>query len=389
MKLGIASAFSFGSLLVLGLTAAACSPVGQQGSESGGAGGDGGSGADGGSGSGTGTGTGGEDIIDTGNTSTETGTGPGFEACATASAAASTLPLNMFIAIDKSGSMLTDNKWGNAKAAFLGFFQSAENTDPEAKISVALRFWPDAGCDESTCNINTCSQPQVPLGPLADATQVQDLVTLYNSKSPNGNTPMYAALGGAAKWGVENAQMGEGGVATVIVFVTDGEPNGCDENINNIAQHAAAAYATAKVPTFAVGLAGSNEADMQKIAVAGNTGTPFLIGNGNAEADLAAALKEIQKTTLACVFAMPEAQGPDPIDVDLVNLSYTPAGGGPITIGRVDDVSQCTAAGGWGWFYDDPINPNVIQLCPAFCDHVQQFDDGKIEIILGCETKPA
>ena len=128
---------------------------------------------------------------------------------------------------------------------------------------------------------------------------------------------------------------------------------------------------------------------MQKIAVAGNTGTPFLIGNANAEADLAAALKEIQKTTLACVFAMPEAQGPDPIDPDLVNLSYTPTGAGPVTIGRVDNESQCDAAGGWGWFYDDPIKPNVIQLCPKLCEHVQKDDDGKIEIILGCETKPA
>ena len=385
MKLPIASILAFGSLLALGLSTAACSSA-VPGVGTGG-GGDGGSSSDGGS---TSTGnTGGEDIIDTGNTSTDTGTGPGFEACATASEAAATLPLNMYIAIDKSGSMQDNDKWGKAKSAILGFFQAAENTDPEAKISVALRFWPDGNCSELTCSINSCSQPQVALGPLADPTQVENLVALYNSKSPNGNTPMWAALGGAAKWGVENAQMGEGGTATVIVFVTDGEPNGCDENINNIAEHAAAAYATAGVPTFAVGLAGSNETDMQKIAVAGNTGTPFLIGNANAEADLAAALKEIQKTTLACVFAMPEAQGPDPIDPDLVNLSYTPTGAGPVTIGRVDNESQCDAAGGWGWFYDDPIKPNVIQLCPKLCEHVQKDDDGKIEIILGCETKPA
>jgi hypothetical protein len=386
MKLRTASALTFGSLLVLSLSAAACSPAGKQGYGTAGDGGGGGSSTDGGGGSGT---TNTDDTIDTGTTGTDTGTGPGFEACATASEIAATLPLHMFIAIDKSGSMANDNKWTMAKNAFLSFFQSPENTAPEAQISVALRFWPDDGCNDQTCSIDECSKPQVQLGPLADPNQVNNLVTLYNAKSPDGNTPMYAALGGAAKWTVTNVQLGEGGVATVIVFVTDGQPVGCDENIDNIALHAATAWATAKVPTFAVGLAGSNEAQMQTIATAGNTGAPFMIGNGNAEAELAAALKEIQKSTLACVFAMPEAQGPDPIDPELVNLTYTPTGGGQITIGKVNSVTECDSAGGWGWFYDDPIKPNVIQLCPALCDKVQQDPEGKIEIILGCETKPA
>jgi hypothetical protein len=387
MKLRIASAFTFGSLLVLSLAAAACSPAGRQGYESTAGSGGSSTSSDGGSSSSMGN-TGGDDIMVTGGTGGGGG-GPGFEACATASEAASTLPLNMYIAIDRSGSMANDNKWGNAKAAFESFFQDPLNTDPEAKISVALRFWPDGQCSELTCSINACSQPEVALGPLSDPNQVNNLVSLYNTKSPNGNTPMWAALGGAAKWGVENAQLGEGGTATVIVFVTDGEPNGCDENINNIAQHAAAAYATAGVPTFAVGLAGSNESQMQTIATAGNTGAPFLIGNGNAQADLAAALKAIQTTTLACVFAMPEAQGLDPIDPELVNLTYTPSGAAEITIGKVDGAGQCDAAGGWGWFYDDPVKPNVIQLCPALCEKVQGDPDGKIQIVLGCETKPA
>lgn len=376
-----ASALTLGSLLVLALGTVACSPVGE------GSAGDGGNGGDtsnGGSGGGTGSGTTTEEgeIL----TSTESGTGT-FKECATTSEVAATLPLNMFLAIDKSGSMDSDGKWEKAKAAFLGYFQDPANANPESKINVALRFWPDGDCNANSCDINACSQPQVALGPLADPAHVQSLVSLYNSKGPDGNTPMYAALGGAAKWGIENAQTGEGATATVIVFVTDGEPVGCDENINNIAQHAANAYSSAKVQTFAVGLAGSNEGDMTTIATAGNTTTPFLIGNGNAQADLAAALKEIQKTTLACVFAMPEAQGGKPIDKELVNLTYTPANAEPITILKVKDPTGCEAAGGWGWYYDDNDAPNVIQLCPDLCKNVQEFEGGEINIVLGCETK--
>ncbi len=377
MNLSLASALALGS--VLALASSACSPA-TRGS---GVNGDGGSGGQGGSGAGATQDSGDTDLgiggMDTGTTS--------FQECAKATEAASTLPLNMFVAIDKSGSMANDDKWNQAKAAFVNFFQSPDNQ--AAKISVALRFWPDAGCNDVTCDVNSCSTPQVDLGDLANPDQVQKLTQLYNSKSPGGNTPMFAALGGAAKWGIEHAQQGEGATATVIVFVTDGEPHGCDEDIDHIAKNAADAYQTAKVPTFAVGLAGSNESDMQAIATAGNSTKPFLIGNGDAQAELAAALKEIQKTTLACVFAMPEAQGGDPIDPQQVNVSYTPANAEPVAIGQVTDPSQCDAAGGWGWYYDDPANPHVIQLCPALCTNVQKYEGGKIEMILGCETKPA
>lgn len=377
MKLRSLSASLHGSLLALSLAAIACSPTKTADLSNGGGGGAGDGGSMGGQDQGT---------TDLGIGGMDEGT-TGFTACATATEAASTLPLHMFVAIDKSGSMADNAKWDKAKAAFLEFFQSPDNQS--AKISVALRFWPDGGCNDVSCDVNACSTPQVDLGDLADPGQVSALTQLYNSKSPAGNTPMFAALGGAAKWGIENAAQGEGATATVIVFVTDGEPHGCDEDIGHIAKNAADAYAQAKVTTFAVGLAGSNEGDMQAIATAGNSTKPYLIGNGNAQAELAAALKEIQKTTLACVFAMPEAQGSDAIDPNLVNLSYTPANATPITIGRVTDPSQCDAAGGWGWYYDDPNDPHVIQLCPALCDNVQKYEGGKIDVILGCESKPA
>jgi len=378
-------AFARCSLLALALPLAfatfACSPTNQTAASN-----EGGGGSD--QSTGSNPGGGGEGGLGIGGMGNGGSTGTGtFEACAQASEVASTLPLNMFIAIDKSGSMNDDDKWDNAKSAFTSFFQDPVNQ--AGKINVALRFWPDGNCNGDSCDINACSQAQADLGPLSDAAHVQELVSLYNSKGPDGNTPMFAALGGAAKWGIEHAQASEGAEVTVIVFVTDGEPNGCDENIDHIAKHAADAFATAKVPTFAVGLVGSNEGDMAKIATAGNTMTPFLIGNGNAEQELAAALKAIQKSTLACVFAMPEATGADPIDPELVNLTYTPEGAGPVTIGQVGSEAECGPAGGWGWYYDNPENPAIFTLCPALCTNVQKDDGGKIEVILGCETKPA
>ena len=59
----------------------------------------------------------------------------------------------------------------------------------------------------------------------------------------------------------------------------------------------------------------------------------------------------------------------------------------PIAMGEPLISSIC--AGGPGWYYDDPIDPKIINLCPASCTAVEADDKGKIEIILGCETKPA
>ena len=331
-------------------------------------------------GAGAGSGQGGEDFI---NPAGSGGSDPG-ETCATSSETATLVPVNMFITVDKSGSMDNDNKWNNTKAAFTAFFQ-----DPDAaSLRVALRFWPDGGCDDNTCSIDACSQPQVDIGPLSDPAQVQSLVGIFNQKSPGGLTPTSAALGGATKWAKNHVAQTEGSEKVVVILVTDGEPTACQEGINEIASYAADAWATASVPTFAVGLAGSNESQMDVIAQAGNTGQGIFIGNGNAQAELLAALQAIQKSQVACTFAMPQGQPGKPVDPAKVNVNYTPGdGSGVKTIGQVGSEAECGAAG--GWYYDDPADPAIINLCPSTCDAVQGDNAAKIEIQLGCDTKPA
>ena len=311
-----------------------------------------------------------------------TGSG-GFEECAQASEEATLVPVNMFIAVDKSGSMDDDNKWSNAEAAFVAFFQ-----DPAAdSLRVALRFWPDSGCDDDSCSTDTCSQPQVDIGPLSDPAHEQALISAFGSKSPDGLTPMSAALAGACKWAKEYQTAKEGTEKVVVVLVTDGEPTACEEDINSIAAYASEAYASAEVLTFAVGLQGSNESQMDVIAQAGNTQQGFFIGNGNAQADLLAALKAIQQTTVACSFAMPESPDPNAaLDPEQVNVTYAGSGGGDAqVIKQVGSQAECGADG--GWYYDDPTDPAIIELCESTCDAVQADDGAKIQIVLGCATQ--
>jgi hypothetical protein len=338
-----------------------------------------------GSGAGTGsgaTGTGGLGLGTNGSSGTG---GDGFEQCQAIENAATKIPVSMFIQIDKSGSMGENNKWGNAKNAFTKFVN-----DPKAQdgLNVALRFWPDAGCDNATCSTAKCAQPQVPLGPLSDPNQVQQLVSLFNSKSPAGLTPMSAALAGATQWAVSQQTMAEKKEKVVVILMTDGEPTACDTNIAHIAKFASDAYAQKEILTFAVGFVGSKQSDMDAIANAGHTGKGFYIGNGNAEADLLAALKKIQDSVVSCAYAMPESPDPNQsIDPKLVNINYQPGDGSKsVSFSQVANESACgsdTAS----WYYDDPDHPAAILLCPKTCDLVQTDQNAKIKVVLGCATK--
>lgn len=308
-------------------------------------------------------------------------------ACATSSAEATLVPVNMFIMFDKSGSMGQNGKWTNTTAALKAFF-----ADPaSAGLRVALRFFPDAGCDGNACSIDVCSQPAVPLAPLTASpapadTQEQALTDAVNARSPGGNTPMSAALGGAEKWATDYATA-HPAEKVVVILVTDGTPNGCDNSIANIAAEAAASKASNGVLTYAVGLVGSNQAQMDQIATAGGTAPAILIGNGNAEADLVAALKAIQGSQVACDFAMPQGTPAMPVDPKLVNVDYTPGGGMQQILGEVTGAAACGPGG--GWYYDNPASPAKITLCPATCGVVQADQMAKIQILLGCASMVA
>ncbi len=312
-------------------------------------------------------------------------------ACGVENDEATLTPVNMLVMFDRSGSMNNNNKWGQASGALVAFFQ-----DPgTAGLRVALRFFPHdqpaAGCTNNQCSIPACAQPLVPIGPLtADPaptdTQEQLLVTAVTGNGPGngGGTPMYAALGGAESWATTYAKA-HPTEKVVVILVTDGAPNGCDEDIGNISQQAAAALASDSVYTYAVGLEGSNESDMDAIAQAGGTTKGFFIGAGNAQADLLAALKAIQGSQVSCEFALPpSSKSGQAIDPNKVNVNFTPGGGSTETLGQVADASEC---GNGGWYYDNPTAPTTITLCPSTCTTVQGDKNAKIEILLGCATK--
>ncbi|HEX2731548.1 MAG TPA: vWA domain-containing protein [Polyangiaceae bacterium] len=313
-----------------------------------------------------------------------------FASCATGTAVGELTPVSLFVMFDNSLSMADNDKWNQAADAIQKFFQ-----DPDtAGLGIALRFFgnnPTVGCDGEACTnqtIDACADPQVPLGVLTQDTGAADaqetaLVSAVDNANPDfAGTPMFAALSGAVTWATAHqSQNPEGN--TVVVFVTDGVPQyqDCSENIDDIAQLAADGQA-AGVRTYAIGLEGSQEAQMDRIAEAGGTGQGIFIGSGNAGTALLDALKAIRGQVASCDVQMPKASS-GALDPSKVNVTLT-LGGKDVALGQLPKADACGDDG--AWYYDDPANPTRILLCPKTCDAVQADPSSRIDIVLGCMT---
>ena len=325
------------------------------------------------------------------------------------------VPVNMFVMFDRSGSMDDEadeasgaTRWDLASAALTMFFQ-----DPTASgLGVALRFFPHdlpaAGCqggDDEVCDAAACSQPLVPLSAAPTVTLPKlmtesapadtheaALVGAIMSSAPGddpdngGGTPIYAALDGALRW-ASAYQIAHPfpQQQTVVVFVTDGAPNGCEEDFDIISELAADAYATTGVTTYTIGLTGSNENDMEQVAQAGN-GDSFFVDDGPMAAqDLVAALQAIQGSVLDCDFAIPTPTDGGMADPSQVNVQYTAMpGAAPVGFTQVPSAADCSTS--QSWYYDNPAAPTRIHLCPNVCDTVRANPTAGISVAIGCAT---
>ncbi len=327
-------------------------------------------------------------------------------ACATGTASAKLSNVRMLVMFDRSSSMNDEadratgaSRWDLASSALTGFF-----ADPAAAgLQVALRFFPHdspaPGCNDDACDVTACAQPIVPLATLAaepadahESALVQaSIAALPPVRGPgqgnnagNQGTPIGAALGGGLAWAAEQ-RVAAPDENAVVVLVTDGAPNGCGD-IETIAGLSQAAFATSGIRTYAIGLTGSRESDINAIAAAGGTTKGIFISDGaTAKQDLLNALAEIRGSVLDCDFEMPQASDGQQIDPDKVNVKYTPAGGTQMTLGRVPDVASCGTAP--GWYYDNPQSPSHISLCPASCSSASVEVDATLEVLLGCVTE--
>jgi hypothetical protein len=93
----------------------------------------------------------------------------------------------------------------------------------------------------------------------------------------------------------------------------------------------------------------------------------------------------VQGAKVACAFEVPDAPGGEKVDINTVEVKYTPSNGGPPkTFSKVDDLGHCTTSGNFYIAQDADLGTSQIVLCPDACTGVQGDDQAQIGVTFDC-----
>ncbi|HTV24682.1 MAG TPA: vWA domain-containing protein [Polyangiaceae bacterium] len=334
----------------------------------------------------------------------ESGTGnvsaPSFAACAETVAQAEARAADLFIMLDHTGSMGSDcplsldgepsgnSKWCYATHALAQYFTSVAAAGNRA----ALQFMsgPDFVCDGGPDN--GAARAAIDLTDLP-VSRDHALITALDASGPTGGmgTQIEAALRGIADYTRNNQVEGR---TMVGVLATDGDPNGCEQNVGRLANIIETHLRETGIRTFLIGMTGASLNNLERMAAAG--GAPehadhcgnqrdchfWSVGDGDPVA-FVDALSQIEAAAVVpCSYSIPDAPAGSALDNDLVNVLFRAKNGTEFVVSRVADC-----AGTGGWTYDDPTDPSILRLCGSTCDAVTAEGIGaSVSIAYGCSS---
>lgn len=314
------------------------------------------------------------------------GAGGAPEACSGVSVEAEAVPVDLFIMMDRSQSMgfavegSSMTRWEALRDAVESFAR-----DPgAADIRAGIGFFSLSGVsdDNLDCDADKYAEPAVAIGSLAEVGP--ELVAAMDEVTPAGLTPTVPALEGAIDyartWATEHPER-----ATLVVLVSDGFPTQCQTAPDAISRAAEAGYESAQhIRTFVIGVGDVAKFNLDNYARSGGTGKAFLTDAGDVTQSFVDALGNISNRDLACEYRIPEPPSGMKIDPKKVQVIYTPGAGSAEEVPRVDALGACAQSNNGGWYYDDPVNPSKITVCPCTCT---RFQAGQVDVRLGCKPR--
>jgi hypothetical protein len=307
----------------------------------------------------------------------------GFEKCATDTRKAEVVPVDLMVGLDTSFSMDFDKKWISVQAALKTFVKNPAL----AGLGLGVQYFPL----RKQCSVADYAQPAVPITELPAATV--PVSSSLDGQQMFGGTPMVPMLQGLNEY-MKGFATQHTDRKAVIVVATDGIPddtcqgglNGSTPNtIDNAVAAAKASFdGSPSVSVFVIGVGGELTA-LNAIGQAGGTGNAILVDTTqDVEKAFLDALTTIRKTAIPCDYNIPALNGPP--DPSKINVNYvTPTG--PTLFLYVATAADCAKAEENGWYFDDPNAPTKVVLCPKTCEKVKSTDDGKIDVVFGCDRQ--
>jgi von Willebrand factor type A domain len=299
-----------------------------------------------------------------------------------------------------------DTKWTQVKSGLKNFFEKTQDPD----LSVSLITW-SARFDQSGatqyCDGSKFNSSLIPATTTLPSTLPGGKLDMVK---PGGATPTAGAIAGASKY-IEGVKGSLDGGRVVLVLVTDGEPNICPGNVDDLgaAQEAArrgnsgplnqiaAGSLTASegaaqtlnrkgTPTYVIGV-GSELANLNKIAAAGGTKSAVVISNSNPTQvgkQLLEQLEKIRGEVSGCSIRI-SAPAEGELDFAKVNLTFeTPNG-----VVAKPYSQDCKDPNGWKYNVapGGAEKPSRIELCDASCKESKANPSTKIQLVFGCVSK--
>ena len=307
--------------------------------------------------------------------------------CVGVSSEAESVPIDLFIMMDRSismdelvpGGQMT--RWMALHKAVETFIASGTDADIRAGIGF---FGVTGGNDPSLdCDQERYAKPRVEIAPLDEVGP--ELLAAMDDIAPGGLTPAGPALSGALEhasaWAKDNP-----GRVTAVVLVSDGYPTQCDPlTPAGLATIAEQAHQNAPfVRTYVIGL--DAKYNLDAVAEAGGTHAAFIVKDNDFASSFAGVLENVANTKLACEYALPPSpEANKKLDYSKVQVTYTPANSAAAEeIPAVPNVTGCGQSANGGWYYDSISNPTSILVCPCTC---ARFDAGSVDVRVGCKPR--
>jgi hypothetical protein len=348
------------------------------------------------------------------------------ETCAESTQEAELTPANLLFVIDKSGSMNCNPPEGdaalNARCAAFPIKEDAslpskwevtrdalanalDSLSAQTNVRAGLMLFPvperadaDASPRRKSCWVDGIADPEI--GAL-DATGRDALGEALDAVNPEGETPIVGATILGYRYLSEAIRAGDIEGNHFVVLLTDGAETCETGQLGDLVARDVPNARGWNIRTFVIGAPGSEQARslLSEIAWEGGTASSSGCSHGSARADegdchfdmtessdlaadLEAALQAISRTkVLSCEYAVPENPTGGGVNLDEVNVTFTPGGGRPERILK-DDSDECDAVDGWQY---SPDLTRII-LCGDVCDRVQADAEGRVNIELGCPT---
>lgn len=317
--------------------------------------------------------------------------------------AGESITLDIYIMFDQSGSMCSCIDAGASQICpdpdcaqtRLDAVRAATDQflhDPKsAGIGVGLGLFGKQPIGQASCLAGDYEAAGVAIGALPG--NASTIMAALNQLEPTGETPTGAAIRGACTYARGYKQSAQGH-QVVILLLTDGKPEApatcqggqgaCCPSLDDAVTAAAECRSAAEIKTYVLGVGPLLE-NLEQIAVAGGTGSAYLVEGGDVSSQVLEALNRIRgDAAIPCEVSLPTPPVGQVLAYDQVNLEYESSVCESTLFYSVQTAAECAAED--GWYYDDPSAPQSIHLCPKSCERVSG-PGGRLFYSVGCATQ--